>query len=190
MDISQESIKLLISLLPGFLFIKIIALRCSINKQEVHEYIVDALIKSLVVYALANLFGISISGADWRSILKILGLTIILGLLWSIVINRDWIAKIMHLGNSRLSTHSSIFPIKGIKEFKGKYRLIRFSDGKEIVGILREYKHETHEALIEKGQMILSGGKLTPESAWYYSPSGEQIIYMRTIEKNSNEQKR
>ena len=184
MDISQETIKILIALLPGFLFIKVVSLRCAIKKYEIHNYIVDSLIISLIIYALANLFGISVSGAEWKPILLILALTIILAVLWSIVINRDWIAKLLHPGDIHLSTHSSIFPVKAIEKFKGKWHLIRYSDGKEIVGIIREYNHETHEALIERGRMVMKGGGLSPESAWYYSPSGNQIIYMRTIEEN------
>jgi len=186
MDISQETIKILIALLPGFLFIKVVSLRCSIKKYEVHNYVVDSLIVSLVIYAIAKLLGVSISGADWKSILIILTLTIALALLWSVVINRDWIAKILHPGDVQLSTHSSIFPVKAIDKFKGKWHLVRYSDGKEIVGIIREFNHETHEALIEKGRMVMKGGSLSPESAWYYSPSGDQIIYMRTLEENKS----
>ena len=57
------------------------------------------------------------------------------------------------------------------------------ASGKEIRGILREYDVESHEALIENGQLILAGGK-TSASAWYYIPSGEHIEYIRTIEEN------
>ena len=74
MDYSQESIKILIALLPGFLFIKIVGLRCSINDYEAHNYIVDSLIASLVIYAIASLFGVSISGAGWLPIFIILSL--------------------------------------------------------------------------------------------------------------------
>jgi len=184
MDISQETIKMLISLLPGFLFIKVVSLRCSIKKYEVHNYIVDSLIASLVIYAIAKLFGVTISGADWKPILIILSLTITLALLWSVIINRDFIAKLLHPGDVQLSTHSSIFPVKAIENFKGKWHLIRYSDGKELVGIIREFNPETHEILIEKGRLVMKGGVLSPESAWYYSPSGDQIIYMRTLEEN------
>ena len=106
MDISQETIKILISLLPGFLFIKVVSLRCSIKKYEVHNYIVDSLIVSLVIYAIAKLFGVTISGADWKPILIILSLTITLAFLWSVIINRDLIAKLLHPGDIQLSTHS------------------------------------------------------------------------------------
>ncbi len=186
MDISQESITVLTFLLPGFLFIKVLSLRCSIEKYEVHHYVVDSLIASLVIYAIAKLFGVTISGTDWKPILSVLSLTIILALLWSVIINRDWIAKALHSGDARLSTHSSIFPVKAIEQFTGKWHLIRYSDGKEIVGIIREYNHETHETLIERGRLVLKSGALSPESAWYYSPSGEQIVYMRTLEEKQS----
>ena len=186
MDLSQETIKIMISLLPGFLFIKVVSLRCSIKKYEVHNYIVDSLIVSLVIYAVASFIGITISSMDWKPIIKIFSLTIMLALIWSVIINRDWIANLLHPGDVQLSTHSSIFPVKGIDKFKGKWHLIRYSDGKEIVGIIREYNHETHEALIEKGHLVMKGGSLSPESAWYYSPSGDQIIYMRTLEEKKS----
>jgi hypothetical protein len=185
-DISQESIKLLIALLPGFLFIKVVGLRCSIKNYEVHNYIVDSLIVSLVIYAIAELLGISISGVNWKPILLIFGLTIALALFWSVIINRDLIAKLLHPGDIHLSTHSSIFPVKAIEKFKGKWHLIRYSDGKQIVGIIREFNHETKEILIEKGRLVKKDGSLSPESAWYYSPSGDQIIYMRTLEENKS----
>ncbi len=182
-DISQESIKILIALLPGFLFIKVVGLRCSLKNYEVHNYIVDSLIVSLVIYAIATFFEISISGADWKAIFLIFTLTIVLALLWSVVINRDWIAKLLHPGEIHLSTHSSIFPVKAIEKFKGKWHLVRYSDGKEIVGIIREFNHETLEILIEKGRLVMKEGTLSPESAWYYSPSGDHIVYMRTLEE-------
>ncbi|MCU7843325.1 MAG: hypothetical protein KZQ93_05750 [Candidatus Thiodiazotropha sp. (ex Monitilora ramsayi)] len=184
MDVSEETIKVMISLLPGFLFIKVVSLRSSIKKYEAHHYVVDALIASLVIYSVAKLLRIDTSGAEWEQIFYVLLLTVILGLVWSVVINRDWLSIILHPGDAKLSTHSSIFPVKAINEFTGKWHLIRFSNGKEIVGVLREFNHETHEALIENGRLILRDGKLSPDSAWYYSPSGEQIIYMRTIEEN------
>jgi hypothetical protein len=182
MDISQETIKILISLLPGFLFIKIVSLRCAIRKYEAHDYIVDSLIASLIIYAIVKAFGVAISEVGWIQISIVLSFTFVLALIWSVIINRDWIAKLLHPGDIKLSTHSSIFPVKAIKKFKGKWHLIRFNDGKEIVGIVRTFNHETHETLIENGRIVMKGGKLSPDSAWYYSPSGEQITYMRTIE--------
>ena len=184
MDISQETIKIMILLLPGFLFIKVVSLRCSIKQYEVHNYIVDSLIVSLVIYAIGSFLGITFTSMDWEPVIKILSLTTVLALIWSVIINRDWLAIILHPGDIQLSTHSSIFPVKAIDKFKGKWHLIRYSDGKEIVGIIREYNHETHETLIEKGHLVMKGGALSPETAWYYSPSGEQIIYMRTLEEN------
>jgi hypothetical protein len=174
-------------LLPGFLFIKIISLRCSIREYEVHHYIVDSLLSSLVIYLIVSLIPIKIELSSGVSIALVIGVTILLSLICSVILNRDWLAKLLHPGDTHLSTHSSIFPVKGIKEFKGKWHLIRFSDGKEIVGVLREFNHDTHEALIEKARLIVGKGNLSSESAWYYVPSGEQIIYMRTIEENKSE---
>ena len=111
MNISQETIKILIALLPGFLFIKVVGLRCSLKKYELHNYVIDSLLVSLVIYAIVKLFDIPISGADWLSIFIILALTIVLALIWSVIINRDWIAKILHPGDIHQSTHSSIFPV-------------------------------------------------------------------------------
>lgn len=186
MDVSKETIEVLILLLPGFLFIKVVSLRCSLKKYEAHHYIVDALIASLVIYSMAKFLNIQVTSAGWKPIVYIFMLTIISALAWSVVINKDWVSKILHSGDYRLSTHSSIFPVKAIEKFKGKWHLVRFSDGKEIVGVLREFNQETHEALIENARMVMKGGKLSPDKAWYYSPSGEQIIYMRTLEENKS----
>ena len=64
--------------------------------------------------------------------------------------------------------------------------MIRYSDGIEIVGIICEFNNETNEILIEKGYLVIKGGSLSPESAWYYSPPGDKIIYMRTLEENKS----
>ncbi|ACF11593.1 hypothetical protein Cpar_1187 [Chlorobaculum parvum NCIB 8327] len=184
MDVSKETIEVLILLLPGFLFLKVVNLRCSLTKYEAHHYIVDALIASLVIYSMAKILNIQVTSTGWKPILSIFTLTIISALTWSEVINRDWISKILHSSDYRLSTHSSIFPVKAIDKFIGKWHLVKFSNGTEIVGVLREFNHKTHEALIEDARMVMKGGKLTPDKAWYYSPSGEQIIYIRTIEED------
>lgn len=192
MDASKEAVEVLTSLLPGFLFLKVVALRSSVSKYEAHHYLVDALIASLVIYSMVAFFdwvtsrmmGFQIMTSVELRIFVTLLLTIVMGLLWSVAINRDWLAKWLHRGDTRISTHAAIFPVKGIDKFKGKWHLIRFSDGKEIVGIVREYNHETHEALIEQGRLVMAGGVLSQEQAWYYSPSGDQIVYMRTLEQD------
>jgi len=191
MDASKEAVEVLTSLLPGFLFLKVVAIRSSVSKYEAHRYIVDALIASLVVYSVVafldwastHVAGFQIMASIELRILVTLVFTVGMALLWSVVINQDWLAKWLHRGDTRISTHAAIFPVKGIDKFKDKWHLIRFSDGKEIVGIVREYNHETHEALIENGRLVMTGGKLSPDQAWYYSPSGEQIVYMRTLEE-------
>lgn len=185
MDISQETIKVLIFLLPGFVFIKIFSFRCFIKTYQTFDYVVDSLIASIVIYAISNYFLTSNSISNLTiEIFTVLFITIVLSLTWSVIISKDWIAKILHPGNVRLSTHSGIFPIKAIEKFKGKWHLIRYSNGKEIVGIIRELNHETNEMLIEKGKMVMKDGKLSKESAWYYSPAGDKVIYIRTLEEN------
>lgn len=191
MDASKEAVEVLTSLLPGFLFLKVVALRSSVSKYEAHHYFVDALIASLVIYSLVafldwtstKVAGFQIMASIELRILITLVFTLVMALFWSVLINRDWLAKWLHRGDTRISTHAAIFPVKGIDKFKGKWHLIRFSDGKEIVGIVREYNQETHEALIERGRLVKTGGVLSSDQAWYYVPSGEQIVYMRTLEE-------
>jgi len=187
MDISQETIKVLLFLLPGFLFIKVVSLRCSLREYEPLHYVVDSLMASLVIYAIASMFSVTSDYSSSGSIAIVIGITVTLAFIWSVILNRDWLAKLLHPGDTSLSTHSSIFPVKGIDKFKEKWHLIRFSDGKEIVGIIREYNHDTHEALVENGRIIHGKGKMSPDPAWYYIPSGDQIVYMRTIEEKNND---
>ncbi len=54
MDASKEAVEVLTSLLPGFLFLKVVALRSSVGKYEAHHYIVDAFIGSLVIYSVVG----------------------------------------------------------------------------------------------------------------------------------------
>lgn len=184
MNPTEEGIKILVALLPGFLFFKVLGIKSSLKKLEAHEYIVDALIVSLAIYALALLIGIDMSVVSWELIGIILGLTIILALVWSWILNNDWLAKLLSSGDTYLSAHASIFPINALDKFRGKWHLIRYKDGKEIVGIVRKYNHETHEALIENGRIVKRSGELSKDSAWYYVPAGDQIIYMRTLERS------
>ena len=152
MDASKEAVEILTSLLPGFLFLKVVALRSSVSKYEAHHYLVDALIASLVIYLLvavldwvsSQMLGFQIMVSVELRIFVTLLLTVVMGLLWSVAINQDWLAKWLNRGDTRISTHAAIFPVKGIEKFKGKWHLVRFADGKEIVGIVREYNHASH----------------------------------------------
>lgn len=187
MDISQETIKTLIFLLPGFVFIKIFSFRCFIKTYQTFDYIIDSLIASIVIYAISEGISIILNIPSFLiiKIFVVLFITVLLSLIWSVIISNDWIAKVLHPGDVRLSTHSGIFPIKAIEKFKGKWHLIRYSNGKEIVGIIRELNHETNEMLIEKGRLVMKSGKLSKESAWYYSPAGDKVVYIRTLEENN-----
>jgi len=184
MDASEETVKILLFLLPGFIFIKIVQLRCSLKKYEPYQYIVDSLIASLIIYTIASGFSITPNNSTWQSITIIIIITIVLAIIWSLVLQKDLLSKILHPGETSISTHHSIYPVKAIEKFKRKWHLVRLSDGKEIVGIVREFNYDTKEMLIEKGRMILDEGKTSEDSAWYYIPSGDQVIYIRTIEKN------
>lgn len=60
--------------------------------------------------------------------------------------------------------------------------MICLINGTETCGIIREFDVVSHELLIERGRVVLSNGTLSPDSGWYYIPSGTGIPSMRTIE--------
>ena len=183
MNLTTEGLSLLIALIPGFLFMKIVTLRTGGSKPDTSTFLVDSLISSFFIYATAKSLRLSITLSNGYQLLLLLILTIILGIFWSIAINKDLISKFLQPGSIRQSVHSSIFPVMGIKEFEGKWHLIKLSDGIEIVGVIRAYNHNTHEMLIRDGRIVVGHGKLSPESAWYYIPSGDSILFARTLEE-------
>lgn len=104
MDASKEAVKVLTSMLPGFLFLKVVALESSVSKYEAHHYLVDALIASLVIYSvvafldwiISLMLDFQIMAPVQLRIFVTLLLTIVMVLLWSVAINRDWLAKWLH----------------------------------------------------------------------------------------------
>jgi hypothetical protein len=111
-------------LLPGFFFIKIVSVRCSLEEYKVHHYLIDSLMISVVIYALVGLIFSIESYSSPSAIVKVFILTVILALIWSVIINKDILSKIFNPGDTRLSMHSKIFPVKGLERFKGKWHLV------------------------------------------------------------------
>lgn len=185
MELAKETINILAYLIPGFLFQNIVRLRCPVKKEvSFDSLVVDSLMWSLIIYSISSIFGLTKAPFEARDIIGILTIAAVSGFLWSVVINRDWIAKLLNPVGPRISTHDHIFPVKGIQHFLGKWHLITLQDGSEICGIIREFDVESQETLIESGRFVLPNGQLTPEKSWIYLPSGTQICHFRTLEEH------
>ena len=187
MSISKEAIEILIYLLPGFIFLGVVRMRCVTKDLPYQYYIINSLIVSLFIYVVAAAIGVADNVTKPVSAATIIFMAAMGGFLWSIVLNRDWLAKILHPGHTRVSTHDHIYPVKGAQKFSGKWHVVRLSQGTEICGVVREFDVQTHEMLIEKGRLVLPGGKLSKDSAWYYIPSGHGVAYLRTLEGENHE---
>lgn len=184
MSISDEAIQILVYLLPGFIFLGVVRMRCVSRELEYQYYMINALIASLLIYVLAAALGLTDDVSEPASAAAIVLIAVVGGLTWSVVINRDWLSKILHpVGFTKISSHDHIYPVKAAEKFSGKWHVVRLSQGTEICGIVREYDVHSHEMLIEKGYLILPDGTLSKESAWYYIPAGSGISYLRTVEE-------
>ncbi len=189
MGISQEVIEILTYLLPGFIFMSIVRLRCATKDLEYQYYIIYSLIVSLFIYYTATAFGVAVDPTNPMSFIIVLFIAVATGIIWSVVINDDLLSKVFHLfGSSSLSSQDYIYPVKGIKHFTGKWHVVRLKQVTEILGFVKEFDVQSHEMLIEDGRLVLPDGELSPESAWYYIPAGQRIASLRTIEGGYDEQ--
>ena len=186
MQLTQETITILAYLIPGFLFQKVLHFRCPLKEAPYQYFVIDSLLWSLVIYAIALPLGFGSVPVTAKDIGFVLGIAFFGGLIWSEVIKRDWLSKVLTPIGPRPSSHYHIFPVKGIEKFKEKWHLVGLGDGMEICGIIREFNVETHELLLERGRMVLPNGTLAKEEACFYLPTGNCIRYIRTLEENKN----
>lgn len=186
MSLTQETIQLLLFLLPGFIALKLVQFRCDVDTPPFPYFVVNALTLTLVAYLVTDgvlaLFGVD-PQADPFSLPRTatsVGVGGALGFALSVCINRDWGARLLHWGDLRLSTHERIFSGKAIQHFRGKWHVVGFKDGKEVLGVIREFNTTTCEVLLEGAQWIRNGD-LAPDRAWFYIPPGAGIQYIRTV---------
>ena len=182
MTYTQEAMNILVALLPGFLFVKVFALRTSVGEYKPHILIVDALLVSLVVTGIAASFpqNYQPSSIEAKTLINFC-IAILIALIWSEVINRDWLSKFMQLGKTRLSSQHKIYPIVGVQELQGKWHLMRMTSGVQFVGFLSWFDSKTHEALFEDAQQLGADGVLEANQGTVYVPSGDHIEFIKTI---------
>ena len=189
--VTQDAIKVLILLVPGILFMKVVGLRCPQKELKYQYFLTDALLASLVTYLAASVFGVDYDRVGWRSVLLVLVVASLLGFLWSVIMNQDYLPKLLHGKGSYLSSHDYIFPVSGISEFRGKWHVVGLDNGKEICGVIRKFDVETNELLMENARWVLGNATLAPDSMWLYLPPHGRLVYMRTLEEsNGREQGR
>ena len=81
---------LLVFLVPGFLALKVIDLRTSSKEQPYQYYLVNALMSSLAIYAFVSWTNMATAPYTPLEIIITLVVAFIGGLLWSVIINKDW----------------------------------------------------------------------------------------------------
>lgn len=184
MELSLDVIQLFIFLLPGFITIKIVDLKCDVIPKEYKYFLIDALLYSLVIYVLTSPI---IQNKGWShpvSLVSALLIAIALGMIFGEVKNKEYTGLIFNTGRGYLSTHDKIFSLKASEKLFGKWHVIGLKGGKEICGIIRNFNTGNNEMLIEDARWVIGDEdkELAPEASWLYLPPNQDIEYIRSIE--------
>jgi uncharacterized protein involved in tellurium resistance len=177
-----DAIKLLVFLMPGFIVLKIISLKCDVKLEDYKYYVVEALIYSVFIYMVAGFTHLNANLDSPINILCIFLLATLSGIIIAEVKNLEIISKLFNGTEKSLSSHDKIYYIKAHAQFKEKWHVIGLKNGKELCGIVRAFNTENNEMLIEKARWISKNGNMAPEFGWVYFPPNQELEYMRTLE--------
>lgn len=182
MSIVDDSIRLLVFLLPGFVAMKVVAHKCDVKQQSQHETLIDALLYSVIVYMILGGLGLESDLTRPTAILAAFALAGLVGVVTGEAKNREWIARLLSSDRFGISTHDKIFYAKGTEKLFGKWHVIGLKNGKEIFGIIRNIDTNTNEMLLEDARWLV-GGQLAGDPSWLYLPPETEIEYVRAVEK-------
>ena len=181
MDIANDAIRLLVFLLPGFITLRVISYKADVKKEEYEYYVVEALIYSIFIFMLAGFLRLSTNLTAPSSIASLFCLSILTGIIFGEMKRREVLSHIFRSKNAILSTHDKIFYMCAGDIFFGKWHMIGFKNGKEILGIVEAFNTENNEMLIKDGRWV-ANGKVAEDKGWIYVPPNEDIHYIRTFE--------
>src|SRR5437764_604934 len=145
LGIVDDSIRLLVFLLPGFVAMKVVAHKCDVKQQSQHETLIDALLYSVVVYMILGALGLEADLTSSGTILAAFTLAALVGIVVGEAKNHEWIAGVLSSDRFGISTHDKIFYAKGAEKLFGKWHVIGLKNGKEIFGIIRNVDTNTNE---------------------------------------------
>lgn len=178
MNIVDDSIRLLVFLLPGFVAMKVVAHKCDVKQQSQHETLIDALIYSVIVYMILGALGLEADLTRPGAILAAFALAGLVGIATGEAKNREWIARLLTSDRYGISTHDKIFYMKGAEKLFGRWHVIGLKNGKELFGIIRNVDTNTNEMLIEDARWLVRG-TLAGDPSWVYLPPETEIEYIR-----------
>lgn len=181
MDIANDAIKILIFLLPGFITLRVISYKINVQKKEYQFYVAEAVLYSAFVYMVAGALQLTTDLLKPSAILSLFCLSILTGIITGEMKQRGILSTVFRNKNAMLSTHDKIFYGYAGDIFFDKWHLIGFKDGKEILGIIKQYNTENNEILIEDGQWVINGS-VAIDKGWFYFPPNEDIRYIRALQ--------
>jgi len=183
MNIVDDSIRLLVFLLPGFVAMKVVAYKSDVKQQSQHETLIDALLYSVIVYMILGALGLEADLTRPSAILAAFAVADLVGIVTGEAKNREWIAGLLTSDRFGISTHDKIFYSKGAEKIFGKWHVLGLKSGKEVFGIIRNIDTNTNEMLLEDARWLVDG-HLAGEPSWLYLPPGTEIEYVRAIDKS------
>ena len=170
---SIEVLNILVFLIPGFISSVVLnALVVRKGEQKELQRVAEALVFSMLVYAIYSLFGRqpvspdseSVPIYDPLSLLILVGLSLVFPLVISLFVTNDWhmrIARKLRITNktSRSSLWYDVFAEQG------KYVIVYFKDGSRVCGWPKHYSDDPEEPCIfltdplkfKNGQFVEAG---------------------------------
>jgi len=134
MPVSQQIITLLQYLLPGFLAAWIFYGLTSHAKPSHFERVIQALIFVLFIRALVFIGGKFFPGYDWVVELLPFLVAIVLGIIFTVFVNNDWLHKLLR--KTRLTTRTS-YESEWRQSFEGydvSYVVLHLRDQRRLIG--------------------------------------------------------
>jgi hypothetical protein len=176
-DLASDTIRILVFLLPGFLTIRVISMKCDLKEQSQQEMVIDALLYSLVVYAGLGVLWSYADLSDPLAALAAVAAALLLGMIVSEARNRDWLGRAFARSRFGLSVHEKVLYQRGAEKLSGHWHVIGLKNGKEILGVVRNVDTNTNEMLIE-GARWLMGSVIVGEPQWLYLPPDTELEYI------------
>ena len=180
MDMTNDAIKLLIFLLPGFVTLRVISYKINVNRTEYQFYIAEAVLYSVFVYMLAGALQLTTNLLEPSTIAYLFCLSLLTGIIAGEMKQKNIFSFVFRNKNAMLSSHDKLFYAYANDVFFGKWHVVGFKDGKEILGIIKAYNTENNELLIEDGQWVVNT-EVATDKGWFYFPPNEDISYIRAL---------
>jgi len=184
MQISSDVIQLIIFLIPGFFCMRIVEFKTDMIRKDYQFYVLEAVIYAMIIYAITNFVYQSQEILQKESLLIPLLIAIPLGSISGESKNKGWMPFIFfHNRKVAPSSHDRIYSLDAAEKMSNGWQRIGFKDGKEFIGLIRNFNSINNEMLIENAHLVIGEEhkELSPTIPLLYFPANQDLEYISLI---------